>query len=330
MAKKPANAPAYKAPAEFTTRQADPETLKPYPKNPRLISQAAIDKVLASVREFGWRQPIVVDEDGVILVGHTRRLAAIKGGYKLVPVHDALGLTEAQKKAYRLADNRTGEESEWDLPVLSAEIAALRLEGFDLGPLGFDTPELRALEAQEPGKDPEAVPEPPAKPVTKAGDLWELGDHYLLCGDCTDEGCVEAVLDGAVPVLMATDPPYGVSYDPSWRNKVKKADGKLLNGHSGAYGVVENDNREDWSEAWALFAGSVAYVWQGDKQAPGMAMQLRGAGFEIRNLIIWGKTRTIIGRGDYHHQHETCWYAVRKGKPGGWQGGAKTNDALDY
>lgn len=211
MAKKPANAPAYKAPADFSIRQADPESLKPYPKNPRLISQAAIDKVLASVREFGWRQPIVVDEDGVILVGHTRRLAAIKGGYKLVPVHDALGLSDAQKKAYRLADNRTGEESEWDLPVLSAEIAALRLEGFDLGPLGFDTPELRALEAQEPGKDPEAVPEPPAKPVTKAGDLWGLGDHRLMCGDACDLEQVKTLCDGVVPEIANCDPPYGIS-----------------------------------------------------------------------------------------------------------------------
>ena len=123
-------------------RLADPETLKPYPHNPRLISQAAIDKVLASVREFGWRQPIVVDEDGVILVGHTRRLAAIKGGYKQVPVHDATGLSDAQKRAYRLADNRTGEESEWDMPVLATEIAGLRALDFDLKPVGFSAAEL--------------------------------------------------------------------------------------------------------------------------------------------------------------------------------------------
>jgi DNA modification methylase len=194
-------------------RLADPETLKPYPHNPRLISQAAIDKVLASVREFGWRQPIVVDEDGVILVGHTRRLAALKGGYKAVPVHDAIGLSDAQKKAYRLADNRTGEESQWDLPVLSAEIAALRLEGFDLGPLGFDLPELRSLEAKEPGKDAEATPEPPAKPVTRPGDIWELGDHYLLCGDSTKAEDVDAVLDGAKIDCTFTSPPYGVGID---------------------------------------------------------------------------------------------------------------------
>jgi len=119
-------------------RLADPETLKPYPHNPRLISQAAIDKVLASVREFGWRQPIVVDEDGVILVGHTRRLAAIKGGYKQVPVHDATGLSDAQKRAYRLADNRTGEESQWDLPALRGELSDLRalLPSLDLTGFG--------------------------------------------------------------------------------------------------------------------------------------------------------------------------------------------------
>lgn len=141
----------------FPVRLADPETLKPYEKNPRVISQAAIDKVLASIREFGWRQPIVVDEDGVILVGHTRRLAAIKGGYKSVPVHDALGLSEAQKKAYRLADNRTGEESEWDLPALRGELSDLRalLPSLDL--TGFGASEIFELfGSPESANDPSA------------------------------------------------------------------------------------------------------------------------------------------------------------------------------
>lgn len=292
-------------------RLADPETLKPYPHNPRLISQAAIDKVLASVREFGWRQPIVVDEDGVILVGHTRRLAAIKGGYKQVPVHDATGLSDAQKRAYRLADNRTGEESEWDMPVLATEIAGLRALDFDLKPLGFDTPELRALEAKEPGKDAEATPEPPKNPVTRLGDLWQLGDHYLLCGDSTKAEDVEAVLDGAKPVLMPTDPPYGVKYDASWRPG------------AGAKGKVENDDRAAWQEAFAHFKGAVAYVWHGEKQSPVCAADLIASGFALRNLIVWGKPQLVMGRGNYHSQHETCWYAVRDGGNANWHGGRK-------
>lgn len=302
------------ASSEFSIRFADPESLKPYEKNPRVISQAAIDKVLASVREFGWRQPIVVDEDGVILVGHTRRLAAIKGGYKLVPVHDAIGLSEAQKKAYRLADNRTGEESQWDMPMLSAEIAGLRLEGFDLAPLGFDLTELRGLEAQEPGKDPEAIPEPPAKPVTKPGDLWELGDHYLLCGDSTKAEDVEKVLDGATPNLMVTDPPYGVNYDPEWRHRAGVNKSKRI-------GKVSNDGIADWSKTWELFPGRIAYVWHGALHSGTVAESLAKNGFSIRSQIIWAKERLVIGRGDYHWQHEPCWYGVRD--KGNWTGDRK-------
>lgn len=296
-------------------RLADPETLKPYPHNPRLISQAAIDKVLASVREFGWRQPIVVDEDGVILVGHTRRLAAIKGGYKQVPVHDATGLSDAQKRAYRLADNRTGEESEWDMPVLATEIAGLRALDFDLKPLGFDTPELRALEAKEPGKDAEAVPEPPKAPVTRLGDLWQLGDHYVRCGDSTNAEDVSDLLDGAKPGLMVTDPPYGVEYDPSWR-----ADAGV-NKNKQKLGKVENDGKADWREAWALFPGDVAYVWHAGRHASEVQNSIESVGFIIRSQIVWAKDRMTLSRGDYHWQHEPCWYAVRKGKPGNYRGG---------
>lgn len=306
-------------------RLADPETLKPYPHNPRLISQAAIDKVLASVREFGWRQPIVVDEDGVILVGHTRRLAAIKGGYKQVPVHDATGLSDAQKRAYRLADNRTGEESEWDMPVLATEIAGLRALDFDLKPLGFDTPELRALEAKEPGKDAEATPEPPKNPVTRPGDLWQLGDHYVRCGDSTKAEDVSDLLDGAKPGLMVTDPPYGVSYDATWRGKAGHATlGKNRTG------LVEADDRIDWQEAWALFPGPVAYVWHAGRHASAVQNSLEAAGFDMRSQIIWRKTVMAMGRGDYHWQHEPCWYAVRQGSKSNWEGGAQTNDCLGY
>ena len=305
-------------------RLADPETLKPYPHNPRLISQAAIDKVLASVREFGWRQPIVVDEDGVILVGHTRRLAALKGGYKQVPVHDATGLSDAQKRAYRLADNRTGEESEWDMPVLATEIAGLRALDFDLKPLGFDTPELRALEAKEPGKDAEAVPEPPKNPVTRPGDLWQLGDHYVRCGDSTKAEDVSDLLDGAKPGLMVTDPPYGVSYDATWRGKAGHATlGKNRTG------LVEADDRIDWQEAWALFPGPVAYVWHAGRHASAVQNSLEAAGFDMRSQIIWRKTVMAMGRGDYHWQHEPCWYAVRQGSKSNWEGGRKQTTVWD-
>lgn len=297
------------------------ESAKPYPKNPRVISEAAIAKVAAVIREFGATQPIVKDENGEILIGHTRRLAALREGYAEFPQVTLPGLSEARKRALRIADNRVGEEAEWDLPLLGEEIAALRAEGFDLPVLGFDLPELRALEATEPGKDAEATPEPPKNPVTRPGDLWELGDHYLLCGDSTKAEDVNGLLDGVKPVLMPTDPPYGVEYDANWRNEADRANGKPYGAR--AVGKVENDSRVDWSAAWALFSGPVAYIWHADRHAAEVQASLERTGFVMRSQIIWAKSVFVIGHGDYHWQHEPCWYAVRKGAKGNWRGGRK-------
>ena len=146
------------------------------------------------------------------------------------------------------------------------------------------------------------------------GDLWLLGPHRLICGDATDRGAVDRLLDGAVPGLMVTDPPYGVEYDPAWRNQRGLS-------RSGAKSKIKNDDRPDWSEAWTLFPGSIAYVWHAALQSTHFAESLLRTGFTIRAQIIWAKERLIIGRGDYHWQHEPCWYAVRS--KGNWTGDRK-------
>jgi DNA modification methylase len=151
--------------------------------------------------------------------------------------------------------------------------------------------------------------------VSQAGDAWLLGKHRLVCGDSTDQITVARALNGVVPHLMVTDPPYGVNYDPAWRS-ILAADASGL-----AKGVVLNDDRADWREAWALFPGDVAYVWHGALHAAAVAESLEASGFAVRSQIIWDKTRLVIGRGDYHWQHEPAWYAVRRGKAGHWAGG---------
>ncbi|MGB0969829.1 MAG: DNA modification methylase [Mycobacterium sp.] len=182
----------------------------PYANNPRK-NDAAVDKVAASIEAFGFRQPIVVDKDGVVVVGHTRLKAAQKLGMKKVPVHIAADLTPEQARAYRLADNRVAEEAEWDTDALMSEVDALLADGFDADLLGFDDGELDAMLAAEPEPDvtEDEVPEAPADPVTKPGDLWLLGEHRVLCGDSTKAEDVERVMGGGKADLCFTSPPYG-------------------------------------------------------------------------------------------------------------------------
>jgi DNA modification methylase len=292
---------------------------QPYEKNPRKISDKAIAKVAASIKEFGFRQPIVVDVQGVIIAGHTRLQAAKSLGLKQVPVHIAEGLTLAQIKAYRLADNRTNEEAQWLDDVLADELKELDELGFALDLTGFDIPELNRLMIDEEEIDrAEQTPDVPVNPVTVLGDVWLLGRHRLVCGDSTNATDVEKCLNGVKPHLMVTDPPYGVEYDAEWRDSA-------FGGKEGgrATGKVANDDKADWREAWSLFPGDVAYVWHGERQLVSIADQLKSVGFALRNLIVWSKSALVVGRGNYHSQHETCWYAVREKKTGHWNGDRK-------
>jgi DNA modification methylase len=226
-------------------------------------------------------------------------------------------LTEAQRRAYRIADNKLTELGAWDEALLSAELNDLLAEDFDLSLVGFSDGELEALLAGD--VDPETasrdeedeVPTPPETPVSRLGDLWVLGGHRLLCGDATIATHVQHVLNGVTPLLMCTDPPYGVEYDPGWRNKAGAAATKRT-------GKVLNDDRADWREAWALFPGDVAYVWHGALHATTVADSLIASGFNIRSQIIWAKDRLVLSRGDYHWQHEPCLYAVKKNGKGHW------------
>jgi len=304
------NFPAYK-----TVAVAD---LIPYARNSRTHSPAQIDKLAASIREFGFLNPIIVDGSNGIIAGHGRVMAAKKLGLSVLPVIEAAHLTDAQRRAYVLTDNRTALDAGWDNEMLRIELQDLEADGFDLSLTGFDVGEIGAFlaDATEGLTDPDDVPEPPAQPVTVDGDVWLMGRHRVICGDSTSADVVGKLLGDVKPLLMVTDPPYGVEYDPSWRNQAGAAKTKRT-------GKVLNDDRADWREAWALFPGDVAYVWHGALHAGTVADSLTAAGFAIRSQIIWAKDRLVLSRGDYHWQHEPCWYAVRAKGKGHWAGDRK-------
>ena len=294
-------------------------TLIPYARNARTHSDAQVAQIAASIREFGWTNPILVDGERGVIAGHGRLLAARKLGMTEVPVIQLAHLTPAQRRAYVLADNKLAMNAGWDKDLLRVELGELRDEGFDLSLAGFDLDEIGSLlsDGTEGLTDPDEVPAAPEQPVSRLGDAWILGRHRLVCGDSTDPVVVEQALAGVQPHLMVTDPPYGVDYDPSWRNAA-------LDGSSTKRtGKVLNDHRADWREAWALFRGSVAYVWHAALYAGTVADSLIACGFAIRAQIIWAKERLVLGRGHYHWQHEPCWYAVRDGSTGHWSGDRK-------
>ena len=196
--------------------------VRPYEKNPR-VNDMAVEAVARSIREFGFRQPIVVDANGVIVVGHTRWKAAAKLGLERVPVHVAGELTPAQARAYRIADNKTADLAQWDLELLPGELGELKLLDVDLNSLGFSDDELGQLfggNVTEGLCDPDEVPAPPDEAITQRGDLWVLGDHRLLCGDSGSATDVDRLLDGAPVHLVSTDPPYNVKVEPRSNNAI--------------------------------------------------------------------------------------------------------------
>ena len=309
-------------------------SLSHYQNNPRR-NDPAVDRLIPLLREFGLRSPLLVrqiDGQTEVVDGHLRLKAATKMGLAEVPTVDVSDLSEAQVRALRLAMNKSAEFAEWDDELLAQELRAIEALGLGLDLTGFGDEELaRLLNAGSDGlTDPDDVPEPPKDPVSRAGDVWLLGRHRLACGDSTERETVERALGGVKPHLMVTDPPYGVSYDASWRDGTVDAVTGQVKGRVGqgpisgrAKGKVQNDDQIDWHEAWALFPGDVAYVWHAGIHAAGVADSLVASGFAIRSQIIWAKNHLAISRGHYHWMHEPCWYAVRKSGSGHWSGDRK-------
>ncbi len=319
--------------------------IRPYENNPR-INDAAVDAVARSIQEFGFRQPIVVDEQGVIVVGHTRYKAAQKLGLEEVPVHVAFGLTPAQLKAYRIADNQTARLSEWDSDKLTSELLELQKLDFDLDLTGFTAEELIGL--LEPGNDglvdPDAVPEPPDKAITQPGDLWVLGAHRLLCADSSKPADVDRLLGGATIHLVNTDPPYNVRVEPRSNNAIAAGNSSFQKTHHQKFDLERHPEKalpttktmrakdrplandfvteqafEEMLQAWfgnmarVLLPGRSFYIWGGYANCGNYPPVLKANKLYFSQAIIWVKEHPVLTRKDLMGNHEWCFYGWREG-----------------
>jgi DNA modification methylase len=308
---------------------------KPYPQNARKWSADAVAKVESSIRAYGFRQPIVVDVHGVIIIGHLRLAAAKSLRLKEVPVHVARDLTPAQVRGLRLMDNRSHEEAEWDFTLLAPELAELSAESFDLGLTGFDVHELDVL-LRDPLDEEKADQAPPLPEVatTELGDVWICGEHRVLCGDATSAQDVARLLGGRKPRLMVTDPPYGISLDSEWRdragiNKHGPAEASYMKkrtaGHTET--TISGDTRADWSAAFELVPSlAIAYVWHASLYTREVLDGLLRIGFLYPQQIIWNKGRAVLTRSLYWFAHEPCWFVRKKNAP--WYGKAGENSTI--
>jgi DNA modification methylase len=290
----------------------------PYARNARKIPQQAIDKVAASIQEFGFRQPIVVDKQGVIVAGHTRLLAAQKLGLEQVPVHIASELSPTQIKAYRLADNRLALEASFDNDLLALELAELRLDDFALELTGFDPDELATMEAlgnstDEGLTDEDEVPPTPETPVTAEGDLWTLGNHRLLCGDSTNLTHVQRLMNGQEADLVVTDPPYNVAYEGKTKEALTIKNDRLGDGaffdflfqvYTNLYTILKD--------------GAGIYVFHADTEGLNFRRALIESGFKLAQCCVWVKQAMVMGRQDYHWQHEPVLYGWKPTGPHHW------------
>jgi DNA modification methylase len=293
--------------------------LNPFPTNSRTHSEEQINQVAKSIQEFGFTNPVIIDPDNTIIAGHCRVLAAKKLGMTSVPCVALEGLTEQQRRAYVIADNKLALNAGWDLELLASELKLLQDDGFDVGLTGFTDDEIQALTPQVIGvglTDDDAVPEVPEEPIAKIGDVWLLGEHRLMCGDSTSVDAVDRLMGGQKPNTMVTDPPYGVNLDMSHRKATKPE--WIVNKN-----IIINDNRSDWFDAYVLFPGSIVYVWHADKYTDIVMKNLRDSSFELKQTIVWKKIHLVLGRSDYQWQHEWCWYAVKKGSISNWKGDRK-------
>ena len=269
--------------------------VKPYEKNPRKNDQS-VDKVANSIKEFGFKVPIVIDKNNIIVCGHTRYKAAKKLGFVAVPCVVADDLTDEQIKAYRLADNKVGEDSLWDAALLGGELDDIL--NIDMTDFGFSLPEVEA-EVVEDDYDKQV----PEDPKSKLGDLYQLGRHRLLCGDSTRVDDVKKLMGDAVADMLLTDPPYNVNYE-------------------GTAGKIKNDNMEDsafrqfltdaFLAAWAVMKNGAAFhIWHADSEGYNFRGACRDAGFRVRQCLIWVKNSLVLGRQDLQWKHEPCLYGEK-------------------
>lgn len=301
--------------------EMDINEVKPYENNPR-INEGGVEATANSIKEFGWQQPLVVDKDHVIIVGHTRLKAAEKLGLKKVPVVVAGGLSEDQVKAYRLADNKTGELSDWNIDMLEIELGGI--EELDMGDFGFDDSVDIFDDDQEVSED-EFDEEVPDEPKAKLGQIYQLGRHRLMCGDSTDPDQVATLLDGKEADLLITDPPYNVAYEGKTEDKL----------------TIKNDKQEDsefylflkkafMAAASNMRPGASFYIWYSSSESVNFTNAANESGLTVHEVLIWKKNQMVLGRNDYYWQHEPCLYGWKNDGPHSWYSDRKQTTILEF
>ena len=302
--------------------------LIPYARNSRTHSDAQVGKIAASIREFGFLNPVIIDGQNGIIAGHGRVMAAQKLGLETVPVIEASHLTEAQRRAYVIADNRLALDAGWDEEMLRVEFAELADMGFDLELTGFGLDEIGALEPvqiTEGLTDEDAVPEVQDEPVSKLGDVWLLGNHRLMCGDSTSIEALEMLCGGQLVDMWLTDPPYNVAYEGKTKDALK----------------IQNDSmgddqfrqflRDCYVAADAVMKpGAVFYIWHADSEGYNFRGAARDAGWTVRQCLIWKKSALVMGRQDYHWKHEPCLYGWKEGAGHLWAADRKQTTILEF
>jgi site-specific DNA-methyltransferase (adenine-specific) len=303
--------------------------LIPYVNNSRKHSDEQVAQIAASIKEFGWTNPILVDGANGIIAGHGRLMAARKLGMEVVPVIELAHLSEPQRKALIIADNKLAMNAEWDNDLLMLELGELLEGGFDLDLLGFGKDELDALlsptEATEGLTDEDAVPEPPAVPVTVLGDVWLLGKHRVMCGDSCSITDMEKLVADRQADMWLTDPPYNVAYEGGTKEKL----------------TIQNDSMAD--DAFRQFLrdayvtadstmkpGAVFYIWHADSEGYNFRGAAKDAGWKVRQCLIWKKSSLVMGRQDYHWKHEPCLYGWKEGAGHLWAADRKQTTILEF
>jgi len=303
------------------------EALIPYVNNSRTHSDEQVAQIAASVREFGWTNPILVDGQNGIIAGHGRLAAARKLGLTEVPVIVLDHLSEAQKKALVIADNKLASNAGWDDEMLRLELGDLQEMGFDATIAGFTTEELDALLSVTEGTDgltdEDDVPEAPEEPTTRLGDVWILGKHRLMCGDSTSIDDMQKLTDNQLVDMWLTDPPYNVAYEGGTGLTIQNDD------------MGDDQFRQFLRDAYVtadtvLKPGAVFYIWHADSEGYNFRGAARDAGWKVRQCLIWKKSSLVMGRQDYHWKHEPCLYGWKEGAGHLWAADRKQTTILEF
>lgn len=304
--------------------------LTPYARNSRTHSDEQVAQVAASIKEFGWTNPILTDETGSIIAGHGRLQAAQRLGEAQVPTICLTGLTDAQKRAYVIADNKLALNAGWDDEMLAVEVEELLEQGFDLDLTGFGADEIDALLADankvdEGLTDEDAVPEVPAEPVSKLGDVWVLGRHRVMCGDATVLTDVELLVKDHLVDMLLTDPPYNVDYQGGTKDSLKIKNDKMESDQFRQF-LTDSFSTADT----VMKAGAVFYIWHADLEGYNFRGACQDVDWELRQCLVWAKDSLVLSRSDYHWKHEPCLYGWKKGAAHLWAADRKQSTILNF